>query len=114
MLRVRLILWYSLLVFLTISAIGLFQYYRIEQSLFEALNGSLVDDAGTTLKLVSTLPQAESRVLNIMHGEAQATNALEFRADKSALPNFENRPQQGRTPSRYQRTPQGNSTGAPR
>jgi heavy metal sensor kinase len=56
MLRLRLILWYSFLVFLTISAIGLFQYYKIRESLFDALDASLVEDARTTLTLINALP----------------------------------------------------------
>ena len=76
MLRVRLILWYSLLVVLTISAIGLFQYYRIERSLYEALDVSLVDDAGTTLKLVSTLPPGATPQEIRMHGETHGSSSL--------------------------------------
>ena len=76
MLRVRLILWYSLLVFLTISAIGLFQYYRIQQSLFEALDASLIDDARTTLSLVSTLPVTSTPQQMQLHAATHASTSL--------------------------------------
>ncbi len=76
MLRLRLILWYSLLVLLTISAIGFFQYYRIRQSLFAALDASLVDDARTTLSLVSTLPASANKEEMHRHGEVHSANSL--------------------------------------
>ena len=76
MLRLRLILWYSLLVVLTIGAIGLFQYYKIRQSLFQALDASLIDDAKITLTLISTLPPATNPRAIVMHGEAREANSL--------------------------------------
>ncbi|HET6400817.1 MAG TPA: ATP-binding protein [Candidatus Kapabacteria bacterium] len=76
MLRLRLILWYSLLVVLTIGAIGLFQYYKIRQSLFEALDASLIDDAKITLTLISTLPPSTNPQQIVMHGEAREANSL--------------------------------------
>ena len=76
MLRLRLILWYSLLVLLTISAIGFFQYYRIRQSLFAALDASLVDDARTTLTLISTLPATANKEELHRHGEVHSANSF--------------------------------------
>ena len=75
MLRLRLILWYSLLVVLTIGAIGLFQYFKIRQSLFEALDSSLIDDARTTLTLISTLPATSSRSMSAATGTATTTGS---------------------------------------
>src|ERR1700722_17443916 len=76
MLRLRLILWYSLLVVLTIGAIGLFQYFKIRQSLVEALDSSLIDDARTTLTLISTLPATSSPREMMQHGEAHSEYSL--------------------------------------
>ncbi len=76
MLRLRLILWYSLLVVLTIGAIGLFQYLRIRQSLFSALDSSLIDDARTTLTLISTLPPTSNPREMIQHGETHSAYSL--------------------------------------
>ncbi|MDP4198529.1 MAG: ATP-binding protein [Bacteroidota bacterium] len=76
MLRLRLILWYSLLVFLTISAIGLFQYYKIRESLFDALDISLIEDARTTLTLISTLPANTNPHEAQIHGELHAASSL--------------------------------------
>ncbi|SRR5579883_512537 len=83
MLRLRLILWYSFLVVLTISAIGLFQYFSIRQSLFQALDASLIDDARTTLTLISTLPpNANTRQLHL-HGEVHSANSLRELIDRA-------------------------------
>ena len=76
MLRLRLILWYSLLVVLTIGAIGLFQYLRIQQSLFSALDTSLIDDARITLSLISTLPPTTNPHEMIQHGETHSAYSL--------------------------------------
>jgi signal transduction histidine kinase len=76
MLRLRLILWYSLLVVLTIGAIGLFQYLRIRQSLFSALDTSLIDDARTTLTLISTLPPTSNPHEMIQHGKTHSAYSL--------------------------------------
>jgi signal transduction histidine kinase len=76
MLRLRLILWYSLLVVLTIGAIGLFQYLRIRQSLFSALDTSLIEDARTTLTLISTLPPTSNPREMIQHGETHSAYSL--------------------------------------
>ncbi len=76
MLRLRLILWYSLLVVLTIGAIGLFQYFKIRQSLFSALDTSLIEDARTTLSLISTLPAASNPHEMMQHGEAHSAYSL--------------------------------------
>ncbi len=83
MLRLRLILWYSLLVVLTISAIGLFQYYKIRQSLFYALDASLIDDAKITLTLVSTLPPTTNPREIVLHGEARTANSLQDLIDQA-------------------------------
>jgi signal transduction histidine kinase len=83
MLRLRLILWYSVLVVLTIATIGLFQYYKIRQSLFEALDGSLTDDARTTLSLVSTLPKDASPREMVMRGELHTSNSLRELIDRA-------------------------------
>ena len=76
MLRVRLIIWYSFLVVLTIAAIGLFQYYKIRGSLFEALDTSLIEDARTTLTLISTLPPNSNPQEVVRHGETHSSNTL--------------------------------------
>jgi|GEM_PF-1590304 signal transduction histidine kinase len=83
MLRLRLILWYSLLVILTIGAIGLFQYYKIRQSLFEALDASLIDDAKITLTLISTLPPTTNPHQIMLHGEARTANSLRDLIDQA-------------------------------
>jgi signal transduction histidine kinase len=83
MLRLRLILWYSLLVFLTISAIGLFQYYKIRESLFDALDASLVEDARTTLTLISTLPANTNPQEAKMHGEVHQAKSLRDLVDNA-------------------------------
>src|SRR5436309_11199375 len=83
MLRLRLILWYSLLVFLTISAIGLFQYYKISESLFDALDVSLTEDARTTLTLISTLPAESNPHEMQMHGEVHSANSLRELVDRA-------------------------------
>ena len=83
MLRLRLILWYSLLVVLTIGAIGLFQYFKIRQSLFGALDISLIDDARTTLTLISTLPPTSNPREMIQHGEAHSANSLRDLIDRA-------------------------------
>ncbi len=83
MLRLRLILWYSLLVVLTIGAIGLFQYFKIQQSLFSALDASLIEDARTTLTLISTLPPTSNPREMIQHGEAHSANSLRDLIDRA-------------------------------
>jgi heavy metal sensor kinase len=83
MLRLRLILWYSLLVVLTIGAIGFFQYYKIRQSLFEALDASLIDDAKITLTLISTLPATTNPREIMLHGEVRSANTLRDLIDRA-------------------------------
>src|ERR1035437_10939200 len=83
MLRLRLILWYSLLVVLTIGAIGFFQYYKIQQSLFEALDASLIDDAKITLTLISTLPETTNPHQIMLHGEVRSANTLRDLIDRA-------------------------------
>ena len=83
MLRLRLILWYSLLVVLTIGAIGLFQYFKIRQSLFDALDASLIDDARTTLTLISTLPRTTNPHEMVLHGEAHSAYSLRDLIDRA-------------------------------
>jgi signal transduction histidine kinase len=76
MLRVRLIIWYSILVVLTITTIGLIQYIRIRSSLFQALDASLIEDARTTLTLISTLPPGSNPQEMALHGEVHTSNSL--------------------------------------
>ena len=56
MLRIRLVLWYSLLVVLTVAAVGVVQYFLLYRLLAEDLDGDLLDDAKATLHLVSNRP----------------------------------------------------------
>jgi signal transduction histidine kinase len=83
MLRLRLILWYSLLVVLTIGAIGLFQYFKIQQSLFSALDTSLIEDARITLSLISTLPPATNPREMALHGETHSSYSLRELIDRA-------------------------------
>ncbi len=53
MLRIRLVLWYSLLVVLTIAAVGIVQYLLLYRLLAEDLDSDLLDDARSTLHLIS-------------------------------------------------------------
>lgn len=52
MLRIRLVLWYSLLTVLTIIAVGVFQYFLLYSSLTTELDNSLEQDAKATLRLL--------------------------------------------------------------
>ncbi len=54
MLRVRLVLWYSLLVVLTVATVGAIQYVLLYRSLTEELDTSLLEDARATLRLVQS------------------------------------------------------------
>ncbi len=83
MLRLRLTIWYSVLVVLTIGAIGLFQYYKIRQSLFQALDASLIDDAKITLTLIATLPPEANPQMIVQHGEAHEANSLRDLIDQA-------------------------------
>ncbi|HEY3876370.1 MAG TPA: ATP-binding protein [Candidatus Kapabacteria bacterium] len=83
MLRLRLIVWYSVLVVLTIGAIGLFQYLRIRNSLFDALDSSLIDDARTTLTLISTLPASTNPKAMVLHGEVHSAGSLRDLIDRA-------------------------------
>ena len=56
MLRIRLVLWYSFLVVLTVAAVGAVQYILLYRSLTSELDASLLDDAKTALHLVSNRP----------------------------------------------------------
>jgi signal transduction histidine kinase len=53
MLRIRLVLWYSFLVVLTVAAVGVVQYVLLYRSLANELDTGLLDDAKTALHLVS-------------------------------------------------------------
>ncbi|MDP4220657.1 MAG: ATP-binding protein [Bacteroidota bacterium] len=53
MLRIRLVLWYSFLVVLTVAAVGAVQYALLYRSLANELDSDLLDDAKTALHLVS-------------------------------------------------------------
>jgi signal transduction histidine kinase len=83
MLRLRLIIWYSVLVVLTIGAIGFFQYFSIRQSLFDALDNSLIEDAQTALSLISTLPRNIDPREMVLHGEVHSTNSLRDLIDRA-------------------------------
>src|SRR5579872_2757184 len=56
MLRIRLVIWYSSLVVLTVFAVGAAQYLLLYRSLAEDLDNDLLDDAKTALHLVSNRP----------------------------------------------------------
>src|SRR2546421_1769890 len=56
MLRIRLVLWYSFLVVLTVAAVGVVQYILLYRSLANELDAGLLDDAQTALHLVSNRP----------------------------------------------------------
>lgn len=56
MLRIRLVLWYSFLVVLTVAAVGAVQYALLYRSLANDLDTALLDDAKTALRLVSNRP----------------------------------------------------------
>jgi len=83
MLRLRLIIWYSFLVVLTIGAIGFFQYFSIRNSLFDALDNSLIDDARTALTLISTLPPNIDPRDMVLHGQVHSTNSLRDLIDRA-------------------------------
>ncbi len=56
MLRIRLVLWYSFLVVLTVASVGAVQYFLLYRSLNNELDSALLADAKTALKLVSNRP----------------------------------------------------------
>lgn len=56
MLRIRLVLWYSFLVVLTVAAVGVVQYFLLYRSLNNELDSALLADAKTALKLISNRP----------------------------------------------------------
>src|SRR5437763_15015959 len=56
MLRIRLVLWYSLLVVATVIAVGVVQYILLYRSLAGGLDADLLDGARSALKLVSNRP----------------------------------------------------------
>jgi signal transduction histidine kinase len=60
MLRVRLVLWYSLLTVITIAGVGLFQYFLLYSSLTTELDTSLAQDARTTLRLLPSRPRIDT------------------------------------------------------
>src|SRR5688572_15211300 len=53
MLRIRLVLWYSLLVFLTLVSTGIVVYLLLYSSLTSELDNSLAQDARSTLRILS-------------------------------------------------------------
>ncbi|MEI8134427.1 MAG: ATP-binding protein [bacterium] len=65
MLRIRLVLWYSFLVVLTVAAVGAAQYVLLYRSLAEDLDNDLLDDAKTALHLISNRPSYHSPTENI-------------------------------------------------
>jgi len=56
MLRIRLVLWYSVLVVMTVAAVGIVQYLLLYRSLASDLDTALLEDAKTALHLVSNRP----------------------------------------------------------
>ncbi len=60
MLRVRLVLWYSLLTVITIAAVGLFQYFLLYSSLTTELDSSLAQDARSTLRSLPSRPRIDT------------------------------------------------------
>lgn len=56
MLRIRLVLWYSLLVFLTLVSTGVVVYLLLYSSLTTELDNSLASDARSTLRILSNRP----------------------------------------------------------
>jgi signal transduction histidine kinase len=82
-LRLRLILWYSFLVGITIVAVGFAQNVYLKDSLLGALDQSLVDDARATLGLISTLPPSVSPRVMVEHGEMHSSNSLRELVDKA-------------------------------
>jgi two-component system OmpR family sensor kinase len=56
MLRIRLVLWYSFLVVLTVAAVGAVQYALLYRSLANDLDTALLEDAKTALHLISNRP----------------------------------------------------------
>jgi HAMP domain-containing protein len=56
MLRIRLVLWYSLLVLLTLVSTGVIVYLLLYSSLTTELDNSLAQDARTTLRILSNRP----------------------------------------------------------
>ena len=56
MLRIRLVLWYSFLVVLTVAAVGAVQYLLLYRSLNDELDSALLADAKMALKLISNRP----------------------------------------------------------
>src|SRR5258708_37498844 len=56
MLRARLVLWYAFLVVLTVIAVGTVQYILLYRSLAGELDSSLLDNAKTGLRLLSSRP----------------------------------------------------------
>ncbi|MEO6939707.1 MAG: ATP-binding protein [Candidatus Kapaibacterium sp.] len=76
MLRVRLVLWYSLLVVLTITAMGLAQIVIINRSLVEGLDNSLMEDARITLHLINSLPENADPEKILQHGSMRSSGSL--------------------------------------
>ncbi len=64
MLRIRLVLWYSLLVVLTVAAVGIVQYLLLYRSLTNDLDTALLEDAKTALHLISNRPSKHFSIGN--------------------------------------------------
>ncbi len=82
MLRVRLILWYSLLVVLTVAGVGLVQILIINRSVVEGLDNSLTEDAKITLSLVSSLPASSNPEEILRHGRMHSNGSLRDLVDR--------------------------------
>jgi len=76
MLRVRLILWYSLLVVLTVTAVGFVQVLIIQRSMIDGMDSSLIEDANVTLQLVSSLPANANQEMILEHGRVRSSGSL--------------------------------------
>ncbi len=59
MLRIRLVLWYALLVVVTVTAVGAVQYALLSRSLTNELDASLLDDAKATLSKIKNRSAAQ-------------------------------------------------------
>jgi len=82
MLRIRLILWYSLLVVLTVTAIGVVQVVIINRSMVAGLDSSLAEDARVTLNLVSSLPESSNVEEILRHGRIHSSGSLRDLVDR--------------------------------
>src|SRR4051812_25956192 len=64
MLRARLVLWYAFLVVLTVIAVGIVQYFLLYRSLAGELDTSLLENAKTGLRLITSRPEKHAILPN--------------------------------------------------